>query len=524
VDSIFILVVAPCLNAGLNATMDFWNVKKLKGPPNLTIQYDNDERVKVKLNSSLQTLHKSLRCGNDALSDADVIKSFQLEHALLKTIILQNIRHRTEKFFRVLKKVEKTCDRWQEHDLERVLNDILQLMPNISSQERILRIPSRQMFEYLLCRILGAFHLLLALDGYCLESARYIMNKISSGHFFATAMVFLATVARIRVQALDFAGQLAKLYDKIFSLVSDIKSSAVEWLPNEILLPNTLSPIIKQHCSVKNKYKLQHHEKEKVKESKEVNGILSLFKSDMDEDNEIKYPNQITENLLENEIDKEESDTMVSLLGGVFLEEDIGESCFVTDLKKEVKHIKISTKNKRKKSVFNEENNNECGNSFLVPEKNVNGNKKKAEKLNKKVDKKSQMCKKKAYSKSVIVTDKFVKSYKKVKKCLKNLNTFEDFSRFLIAEKKRRSEKCPSRVSSSLKKQDWLDLTKLLRNRIKKYHKLKKDSAGNLKIDINELLRKSKNKVKFWLLFPKEKGNKPHNWQFIVKEVKNKNK
>ena len=46
-----------------------------------------------------------MRCGLDALSDGDVIKSFRLENAVLKTTILQNIRHRTEKFFKVLKKV-----------------------------------------------------------------------------------------------------------------------------------------------------------------------------------------------------------------------------------------------------------------------------------------------------------------------------------------------------------------------------------------------------------------------------------
>merc|ERR1739838_103299 len=401
----------------INAVMEFWNVKNLKGPPNLTIKYNKDEGINAKLNSSLQNLLKSMRCGLDALSDGDVIKSFRLENAVLKTTILQNIRHRTEKFFKVLKKVEKTCERWQELHLEGDLKKILQLMPDISSQEneRILRIPSRQMLEYLVCRILGGFHLLLALDGYCLESARYLTSKISSGHFFATAMIFLATVARIRVLALDFAGQLAKLYDKIFPLLSDLKGSAVEWLPIGVTLPNALSPILRQHCMHQNKHKLKHHEKEKVKESKEVKGILSLFKNDLEDCREVQASsNQINkDSLLENKIDMEVDDAIISVFGGVYLEEDIGESCTV-DVKKE----KIISKNKRKHSITYKENDIKSEISFSLPEKSGIINKKK-DKINKKVE----------------------KNYKKVKKLMNNVNSFEDFGRFLITEKKKRSEK-----------------------------------------------------------------------------------
>lgn len=438
-----------------SAVMDFWNDKNLKEPPKLTIEYNYDAVLNVKLTSSLQNLLKSLQCGLDDLSDEDVIKSFQIETALLKTVILQNIRHRTEKFFMVLKKVEKTCQRWKQIGLNKVLSNILELMPDISSQARILRIPSRQMFEYLLCRVLGGFHLLLALDGYCLESARYLMSKISSGHFFATAMVFLATVARIRVQSLYFASRLAKLYDAIFVLVPDLAGSTVKWLPTEVILPYSLSTIIRQHCEAQNKHKLEPCKKDKIKESKEVTSVLSLFKMDVDKCPEVQGP-------LENKMDIEENDKTISLFGGVFLEEDIGESCSVIDVKKQVKKTKITSKNKRK-HVVDKEND-------IENDKNIN-----YRKINKEEKKRSKTHKKIPDSTSLIVTNKFVKNYKRVNKCLKTVNSFEDFNKFLISEKKRRSQKCPARVSSRLKKQDWLDVCKLVRNRIKKFHKLKKD-------------------------------------------------
>lgn len=476
--------------------MDFWNDKKLKEPPKLTIEYKYDAEPSVKINSLLQKLLKSLQCGLDDLSDEDVIKSFELESALLKSTILQNIRHRTEKFFMVLKKVEKTCQRWKQIDINKVINNVLQLMPEISSQTRSLRIPSRQMFEYLLCRVIGGVHLLLALDGYCLESARYLMCKISSGHFFATAMVFLATVARIRVQSLYFASRLAKLYDAIFVLVPDLAGSTVNWLPREVILPNSLSSILRQHSETQNKQKLQPSKKDKIHESKEVTSVLKLFNMDMDKHPEVQGP-------LENKMDIEETNT-TGLYGGVFLEEDIGESCAVVDLKKDIEKTKITSNNKNKRKS-------------IVEKENINGRK-----TSKEVKKKSKTHKKIPESASLIVTNKFIKNYKKVNKCLKSVKSFEDLNKFLMSEKKRRSQKCPSRVSSSLKKQDWLDFCKLVKNRTKKYHKLKNDFSGSVKIDIDDLLKKTKNKVKYWLLFTKLKGKKPHNWQVIVKEVKNK--
>jgi len=490
--------------------MDFWNNKILKEPPKLTIEYNYDEMHKIQLTSSLQKLLKSLQIGLGDLSDEDVIKSFQLETALLKSIILQNIRHRTEKFYMVLKKVEKTCQRWKEIDINKVLNDVLQLMPDISSQARLLRIPSRQMFEYLLCRILGGVHLLLALDGYCLESASYLITKISSGHFFATAMVFLATVARIRVQSLYFAVRLAKLYDAIIDLVLELKGSTINWMPCEVILPHSLLATIRQHCEEQNIHKLEQREKEKIKESKEVASVLSLFKRDMD-----KCPEDQV--LLENKMDIEENNTTITLFGG--LEEDLGEFCSVIDLKKDVKKTKIASSSKRKYVVDKE---NDHGKYLVFHKENVNDKKKKDRTINKEAKKKLKTHKKLPDSVSLIVTNKFAKNYKKVTKCLKSVNSFEDLNKFLIAEKKRRSQKCPSRVSSRLKKQDWLDFCRLLKNRTKKYHKLKKAVSGSVQIDNNDLLKKSKNKMKYWLLFPKLKGKKPHNWQVVVSEVKNK--
>lgn len=47
-------------------------------------------------------------------------------------------------------------------------------------------------------RLLGSFYLMLHLDGICKEAASLLLSKIATGHFFSTAIAFLANVARIR--------------------------------------------------------------------------------------------------------------------------------------------------------------------------------------------------------------------------------------------------------------------------------------------------------------------------------------
>ncbi|XP_037793588.1 uncharacterized protein LOC119589085 [Penaeus monodon] len=221
--------------------MDVWNKRQIPRPPEYTLKYTAEEIREKSFDVCLQALLEAILCGHAALNHYEVIGCWKREAAILSTTLHQEIRHRKDKYFRILRKVNKTIQRWDELKIDEYLSVLQSLTPNVPDWNKSVRVPSKQMYEYLLVRVFGGFRLLLCIEGYCREAAGYLVMKMKTGYFFNIASAFIATVARIRALSLDLAGQLAELYDAIYPLLDNLKGTSASSLFEKKDHPSSLT-------------------------------------------------------------------------------------------------------------------------------------------------------------------------------------------------------------------------------------------------------------------------------------------
>ncbi|XP_045125883.1 uncharacterized protein LOC123513093 isoform X2 [Portunus trituberculatus] len=508
--------------------MHLWEKREVPRPPEYTIEYSLKELKQNNLGKCVRPLLDGISRGHTALIDQRVSASLRREVGILTALLYRNGRHRTEKFYRVLKKVEKNCARWQKLDVVEELDRLCQLMPRMILERKTVRLPSKQMFEYLLARLLGSYHFMLHLDGICKEAATLLLSKIATGHFFSTAVAFLSNVARIRILALDYGGQVAKIYDDILPKVILLKGSNAPPLLDTATLPSSLSSLLQQYCA---SFDVNRNPLPVNKPSSDIS-FLNLLNISKEEDStkasefDDFIDSPVTNNLVNEELcnpKNEISDSLDMPVSNCYLEEDIGECVPKTKPPKKAKTLK-----KRKLSLEtngNTETNDGCSSKKKKVKSDagknllLNSKKKKTKKnvLKSGIGKIKQNKVKKSLNEpdEEHCSAAFIKHFKAVKKQTKNINSIDSLKRFLEGEKKNRSEKVNGRVSKLLKKEDWTEFAKFLRIRLKNIEGLSKMDSGESEA-LQQLLGKTRVRVKFWLLFPYLKGKKPGNWKTVL--------
>ncbi|KAG7162280.1 hypothetical protein Hamer_G029147, partial [Homarus americanus] len=199
--------------------MEVWNKREISRPPDYSIKYTQEERRLDNFDVCAQSLLEGVLCGHAVLCDTEVSGCFQREAAILTATLFQNGRHRTEKFYRVLKRVEKCSERWKELNLRENLDNLRQMMPTIPPAQRAL--------------------------------------------------------------ALDLSGQLAKLYDDIFPWVQQLKGGSVPGVVTQGSLPQALTDDLHKYCSsleVKSNSVIVKETGKYVQSS----SLLSIFKEEED--------------------------------------------------------------------------------------------------------------------------------------------------------------------------------------------------------------------------------------------------
>lgn len=511
------------------SAMHLWEKREAPRPPVYTIEYSSKELVQNNLGTCVKPLLDGMSRGHKVLDDKQVSTCVRKEVAILTSSLYRNGRHRSEKFYRVLKKVEKSCARWQRLVVVEELDRLCHLMPRMVLERKTLRLPSKQMFEYLVSRLLGSFYLMLHLDGICREAASLLLCKIGTGHFFSTAVGFLANVARIRVLALDYAGQVAKIYDDILPQVRRLKGSDAPPLLDTASLPSSLSSLLQQHCASHdvNRNSLP------VNKLSANTSFLDSLKISRKEDiaNTSKIDEFLNSPVPKNSVNEELhnsknrlSDKLDMSVSNSYLEDDIGEYVPVT---KPLKKAKTAKKRKlSQKTNGDSETNDGCSSKNVKKVKSDTGknlslkSKKKKTLLKCNVAKTKQNKIKKSLSKpdEEHCSATFKKHFKAVKKQTKVINSMDSLRKFLEWEKKNRSEKVNGRVSVLLKKEDWKEFAAFLRSRLKNIKGLSKKDSGDGEA-VQQVLGKTRVRVKFWLLFPHLKGKKPGNWKTVLEKL-----
>ncbi|XP_045125885.1 uncharacterized protein LOC123513093 isoform X4 [Portunus trituberculatus] len=446
--------------------MHLWEKREVPRPPEYTIEYSLKELKQNNLGKCVRPLLDGISRGHTALIDQRVSASLRREVGILTALLYRNGRHRTEKFYRVLKKVEKNCARWQKLDVVEELDRLCQLMPRMILERKIL--------------------------------------------------------------ALDYGGQVAKIYDDILPKVILLKGSNAPPLLDTATLPSSLSSLLQQYCA---SFDVNRNPLPVNKPSSDIS-FLNLLNISKEEDStkasefDDFIDSPVTNNLVNEELcnpKNEISDSLDMPVSNCYLEEDIGECVPKTKPPKKAKTLK-----KRKLSLEtngNTETNDGCSSKKKKVKSDagknllLNSKKKKTKKnvLKSGIGKIKQNKVKKSLNEpdEEHCSAAFIKHFKAVKKQTKNINSIDSLKRFLEGEKKNRSEKVNGRVSKLLKKEDWTEFAKFLRIRLKNIEGLSKMDSGESEA-LQQLLGKTRVRVKFWLLFPYLKGKKPGNWKTVL--------
>ncbi|KAK7084806.1 hypothetical protein SK128_024824 [Halocaridina rubra] len=223
-----------------------WNNIEIARPPTTTIEYTVDECKSRCTDDCITALRSGLACIEGTLYKKSHIECLNLEVKILRHYLNYMRQLRVDKYYGLLRKILKCVHRWNELRLNDYAAIILKTMPASKEEFRSIRLPSRQMLEYMMMRIYGAFQLFLTIETSCREALPYILHKIYICYSYWTAMVFLAIIARLRVLSLNFALHLAKLYDDMHPWIQYLKDSRICCFTAEY--SSSLLTILNKHC------------------------------------------------------------------------------------------------------------------------------------------------------------------------------------------------------------------------------------------------------------------------------------
>ncbi|KAF4518832.1 hypothetical protein B566_EDAN008161 [Ephemera danica] len=220
---------------------NFWNQKYLRPPAVYTIKFQDSLNI-GELKSICSELFSTLQ-KNEAL---------QTEAALLSRMIYKNRnKFRFDKGFQNMRKVHRCLRRYLQLDFCSALQNFMDCLP---SNFKDMYLPSRQMLEYILVRLMGLASLLHQSCTFC-ETGAYLLHqeRIHLGHSWNIPAVFLAIAARIWSLCELWQKSVIWSYQKLLEFLSKLPSTKSLWLPQDCLLPPDLFSWLGKERKVKKK-------------------------------------------------------------------------------------------------------------------------------------------------------------------------------------------------------------------------------------------------------------------------------
>ena len=380
-----------------------------------------------------------------------------VELAILAQFLYKNHnRFRNDKCQRFLKMIQKSASRFLgELDLDKLVskfNDVLPIPMDINNKDK-LYLPTRQMLEFLLVRLYGGANLLWKLIVYCQNAGELCVQRIKLGHFWNIGLNNLSCVSRLWTLSISMLVLVEKAYKCFLLLLPILPVSQVQWLAMDCNynFPKNISNAIL------------------VDEQPSCESFLEKFKNIVNNDNFPKFVNILAD---PDEV-KQQIDVGLSVdIGEVISREDLLDTIPIAN--KPAPITNSTTIVKQPNIGFSKENSQSKPTQLDIPCSN-----KKWAKLN---DKTSN------HTKNSKTLQLFVQEENKLRKTDRNIA-----------------------LTKTLGQDQWKALRGEINTYIEQIKKLGKDKRKKE----NELLKKCKNLIMYWILYPCRKGTKPENWSKI---------
>ena len=421
------------------------------------------------INNTLNVNKLNLRSKELLLGVAEFIKFFderykliisnaKVELAVLSQFLYKNNnRFRNDKCQRFLKMIQKCAARvLDELSLDNEINKFHRFFPipsDIKNNEK-LYLPTRQMLEFVLVRLYGGAILLWKLIVYCQNAGELCLQRIRLGHFWNIGLNNLSCVSRLWTLWISMLVLFEKIYAYLLLVLPLLPVSQAKWLAIDCnyKFPTNICKVI-------------------LAAEDPCESFLEKFSNITNSGN---LPKFVHETLDHKEV-KSGLDLGLSVDIGEVIERESTVDEMVIPNKTLTTNFQIQKPMKPKIACLPEN----AKQSSHETELNVPCSKKKWEKIHEKA----------AY-------------HTKTPKTLKS---------FVQEENKLRKTDRKNALTKALEQNQWKEMRGELRHYSDKIEKVEK---GN-KVEENKLLKKTRNFIICWILFPNCHGSKPGNWSQI---------
>ncbi|KAJ3265416.1 hypothetical protein HK104_006299, partial [Borealophlyctis nickersoniae] len=147
-------------------------------------------------------------------------KEFWAEVHVLDRIRYKNEKqHRTGGYFKKLLAVKRILRRLQELALDKLIDDLLDIMQPSRTKKSMGRweyLPQRQYFAYMLVRLMGAYAVLTKMSGLIRTAYLSFQSVASQTYFMAFSLVSMSSLARLHLLGKQMRKDVSDCYDLVW--------------------------------------------------------------------------------------------------------------------------------------------------------------------------------------------------------------------------------------------------------------------------------------------------------------------
>ncbi|XP_015430643.1 PREDICTED: uncharacterized protein LOC107187148 [Dufourea novaeangliae] len=205
-----------------------WNHMQLERPPNATCCI---QRAKFDATGFLTVLEKVLK-------DLHSQELLHKDAAILSRLIYRmKSKFRNDKGVKAMSKVNRGLLNYLSLSLEKEYEN---LRNYVEIDNNYIKLPSKQMVEYVLVRTQGFAKLMLRIEEVSKHAAHFLRSRIALGHAWSVATIAFSVVSRIWILSRHLIKRSCTWYNDLYQYLKLFKLSGLNWLPSGFELPTDL--------------------------------------------------------------------------------------------------------------------------------------------------------------------------------------------------------------------------------------------------------------------------------------------
>ncbi|XP_061191655.1 uncharacterized protein LOC133199846 [Saccostrea echinata] len=125
--------------------------------------------------------------------------------------------------------------------VEKIVDNLLHILQQSNLMARSVYLPTQQMMEHLLVKLMGAKHLYKQTTKYCFTAYIHLKQQLSIGTLVPQNLTLMALISRLWVLAKTCLLNCTRWYGELYPCLEVFVPTVHPWLPDGVVLPNTIA-------------------------------------------------------------------------------------------------------------------------------------------------------------------------------------------------------------------------------------------------------------------------------------------